>query len=169
MTGHAILTPLLMVIVMIAGDFLAMSLTTDNVRPSPLPNAWRIGRLTIAGVVMGICQLAFCAGVLAVGKFGLNIGIDALRTLAFAALVFSSQATIYAIRGRRRLWGARPSAWLATSSVADVLIASALAVGGISMAPLPAFVVIETLVAAAALAFVLAAVKLPVFARLRIA
>ena len=34
MTGHAILTPLLMVIVMITGDFLAMSLTTDNVRPS---------------------------------------------------------------------------------------------------------------------------------------
>ena len=32
MTGHAILTPLLMVIVMIAGDFLSMSLTTDNVR-----------------------------------------------------------------------------------------------------------------------------------------
>ena len=40
---HAILTPLLMVIVMIAGDFLSMSLTTDNLRPSPMPNAWRIG------------------------------------------------------------------------------------------------------------------------------
>jgi len=35
MTGHAILTPLLMVIVMVTGDFLSMSLTTDNVRPSP--------------------------------------------------------------------------------------------------------------------------------------
>jgi len=31
--------PLLMVIVMITGDFLSMSLTTDNVRPSPIPNA----------------------------------------------------------------------------------------------------------------------------------
>jgi magnesium-transporting ATPase (P-type) len=60
MTGHAILTPLLMVIVMVAGDFLAMSLTTDNVQPSPMPNAWRIGNLTIAGVIMGVCLLAFC-------------------------------------------------------------------------------------------------------------
>jgi H+-transporting ATPase len=42
MTGHAILTPMLMVILMITGDFLAMSLTTDNVRPSPMLNAWRI-------------------------------------------------------------------------------------------------------------------------------
>jgi len=168
MTGHAILTPLLMVIVMIAGDFLAMSLTTDNVRPSPIPNAWRIGPLTMAGVAMGVCQLAFCAGVLAVGKFRLNLGIDALRTLAFAALVFSSQATIYAIRGRRHLWGARPSLWLVASSVADLLIAAALAVGGIAMTPLPALIVASTLVAAAALAFGLAVVKVPVFAHLRI-
>ena len=74
MTGHAILTPLLMVIIMIAGDFLAMSLTTDKVRPSPLPNAWRIGNLTIAGVIMGLCLLAFCTGVLAVGQFALGLG-----------------------------------------------------------------------------------------------
>ena len=40
MTGHAILTPLLMIIVMMAGDLLGMSLTTDNVRPSLLPNNW---------------------------------------------------------------------------------------------------------------------------------
>jgi H+-transporting ATPase len=39
MTGHAILTPLLMVLIMITGDFLGMSLTTDNVRPSAAPNA----------------------------------------------------------------------------------------------------------------------------------
>jgi H+-transporting ATPase len=169
MTGRSILTPLLMVMVMIAGDFLAMSLTTDKVHPSPLPNAWRIGRLTMAGVVMGLCQAAFCAGVLAVGRFRLNLDIDSLRTLAFAALVFSSQAMIYAIRGRRRLWGARPSLWLAGSSLADLLIASVLAVGGFAMTPLPLSVVIETLVAAAALAVVLALVKLPVFARLGIA
>jgi H+-transporting ATPase len=67
MTGQAILTPLLMVIAMIAGDFLARSLATDNVRPSPMPNAWRIGSLTTAGVTMGVCQLAFCTGVLAAG------------------------------------------------------------------------------------------------------
>src|ERR1700722_17274969 len=41
MTGHAILTPLLMALVMITGDFLGMSLTTDNVWPSPTPNAWQ--------------------------------------------------------------------------------------------------------------------------------
>ena len=49
MTGHAILTPLLMVIVMITGDFLTMSLTTDNVQPSPMPNTWRHRQLDNGG------------------------------------------------------------------------------------------------------------------------
>jgi H+-transporting ATPase len=169
MTGQAILTPLLMVIVMIAGDFLAMSLTTDNVRPSPMPNAWRIGSLTTAGVTMGVCQLAFCTGVLAAGHFGLKLGTDALRTLAFAALVFSSQATIYAIRGRRHLWGPRPGLWVIVSSVADVMIASIFAVAGIFMTPLPTSVVPGVFAAAAVFAAALAVVKVLVFAPFRIA
>jgi hypothetical protein len=153
-------------LVMIAGDFLAMSLTTNNVRPSPMPNAWRIGSLATAGVTMGVCQLAFCTGVLAAGHFGLKLGTDALRTLAFAALVFSSQATIYAIRGRRHLWGPRPGLWVAVSSVADVMIASIFAVAGIFMTPL---VVAGVFASAALFAAALAVVKVLVFARFRIA
>jgi H+-transporting ATPase len=168
MTGQAILTPLLMVIVMIAGDFLAMSLTTDNVRPSPTPNSWRIGSLTIAGVVMAICLLAFCSTVLAVGKFEMGLGIEELRTLAFIALVFGSQATIYAIRQRRHLWGSRPSLWLAVSSATDILIASVLSIKGIAMVPLPAWIVAGTLAAAAAFAVVADLVKLPAFRLLRV-
>ena len=158
-----------MVIVMITGDFLAMSLTTDNVRPSAMPNAWRIGDLTIAGVIMGISLLAFCGGVLAVGKFEMGLGIDALRTLAFVVLVFGSQATLYAIRQRRHLWGSCPSLWLAASSVTDILIASVLSIEGIAMAPLPARIAAGTLAAAAVFAVVLDLVKVPAFRRLGIA
>ncbi len=169
MTRHAILTPLLMVLVMITGDFLSMSLTTDNVRPSPTPNAWRIGSLTMAGVIMGACLLSFSTGILAVGKFGMDLGTEALRTLAFVVLVFGGQATVYAIRERRHLWGCRPSLLLAVSSMADIAIASTLAVGGIAMTALPPLLVAGTLVAAATFAFILDLVKIPVFARLGIA
>jgi H+-transporting ATPase len=168
-TGHAILTPMLMVILMITSDFLAMSLTTDNVRPSPMPNAWRIGKLTIAGIVMGGCLLLFCIAVLAVGKFQMGLGIDALRTLAMVALVFGSEATLYAIRERRRLWSSHPSLWVVVSTVCDILIITTLVARGIAMTPLPMFVVGETLAAAAAFAFILDFAKVPVFNRLKIA
>jgi H+-transporting ATPase len=168
MTGHAILTPLLMVIVMIAGDFLAMSLTTDNVRASSAPNAWHIGKLTIAGIVLAVSLLVFCCAVLALGTFVLGLALPSLQTLAFVTLVFGSQAMIYAIRGRPHLWSIRPSLLLAGSSVIDVAVACGLAVAGIAMQPLSAAVVASTLGAACAFAVALDLVKWPVFARLGI-
>jgi H+-transporting ATPase len=168
MTGHAVLTPLLMVLVMISGDFLSMSLTTDRVQPSKKPNSWQIGRITIAGVILGICFLAFSTAILAVGKFELQLGIEALQTLSAVGIVFGSQATTYVIRGRQHLWGLRPSLILVLSSVADVLIMSTLAICGIAMAPLALWVVVCEFAAAIAFGLFLDVVKIPVFARLRI-
>jgi H+-transporting ATPase len=167
-TGQAILTPMLMVIVMIAGDFLAMSLTTDNVRTTPAPNAWRVDKLTIAGVILGTSLVGFCCAALALGTFALRLPISVLQTLSFVTLVFGSQAMIYAIRGRPHLWSIRPSLWLAGSSLLDVAIASFLAIAGIATAPLSAVVVTATLIAACVFAVVLDLVKWLTFARLGI-
>jgi H+-transporting ATPase len=168
MTGHAVLTPMLMVIVMITGDFLSMSLATDRVRPSKTPNSWQIGRITIAGVILGVCFLAFSTTILAMGKFELHLGIEALRTLCAVGIVFGSQATTYVIRDRQHLWGLRPSLILVLSSLADVLIISMMAIRGIAMAPLAIWVVACEFSAAIAFGLVLDVVKIPVFARLRI-
>ena len=163
MTGQAILTPLLMALIMIIGDILGMSLTTDNVRPSRLPNVWRIGNLTIAGAVIGVGQLAFCVSAFAVGAHLAGYDIDKLRTLAFVIIVFGNQATTYNNRERRRIWSSRPSLWLAASSCVDILIAATLALTGIAMAPLPLIAVAGTFVAAVAFAFAMDFVKVPVF------
>jgi len=169
MTGHAILTPMLMVIVMLTGDLLGMSLATDNVRPSVMPNAWRIGQLTIAGVFMGVSELVFCAAVLAFAKFRLSFGIETLRTVAFLAIVFGNQATTYTNRARGRMSSCRPSGWLVGSSVADLTIGSTLAICGIAMTALPILVVGGILAAAAVFAFLVDFAKVPLFHRLKIA
>jgi len=168
MTGHAVLTPMLMVIVMISGDFLAMSLTTDRVTPTKMPNSWQIGRITTAGVIFGVCFLGFSTAILAFGDFQMHLGIEALQTLSVVGIVFGSQATTYVIRGRQHLWGLRPSIWLVLSSVADVLIISTLATFGIAMAPLPIAVIAIVFLAAIAFGAILDVVKIPVFAHLHI-
>ena len=167
MTGHAILTPLLMVILMSTGDFLAMSSTTDNVRPSAKPNAWRINNLTIAGIVLGISNLIFCSAILALGKYRLGLDIKTLQTLAAVTLVFSGQAVFYVVRDRQRLWSSKPSRWVVLSSVADVLIITCLAASGYLMAALPLALIAGILGAAIVFAFVLDRVKVAVFARLK--
>jgi H+-transporting ATPase len=168
MTGHAILTPMLMVIIMITGDFLGMSLTTDRVRASPEPNAWKIRSLTVAGALMGIGELIFCTAILAYGKYVMHMDLNTLRTFAFVAIVFGNQATTYNNRERRHLWASRPSNWVLVSSGVDILIATTLSVVGLAMAPLPLLVVIGTLAGAAALAVLLDFVKVPAFRRLAI-
>jgi H+-transporting ATPase len=84
-------------------------------------------------------------------------------------IVFGSQVTTYVIRGRQHLWGLRPSILLVLSSVADILIISTLATLGIAMAPLPITVIAGEFAAAIAFGLVLDVVKIPVFARLKIA
>jgi H+-transporting ATPase len=166
-TGHAILTPLLMVLSIMTGDFLAMSSTTDNVRPSARPNAWRVDSLTIAGVAIGVCSLIFCVAVLAVGKFPLGFDLARLRTLTLVTLLFSSQAIFYVVRERRRLWSSRPSLIVIASSTVDIAIILTMAIYGILMAPLPVPVIGGVFVAALALALVLDQVKVAVFGWLR--
>jgi H+-transporting ATPase len=167
-TGHAILTPPLMVLVMITGDFLGMAITTDNVRASPRPNAWNIGRLTVAGVVMGIGELAFCSFILMMGVYRFGFSLQSIQTLAFVTLVFGNQATTYNNRERRRLWASRPSYWLLVSSGADILIASTLAIAGIAMTPLSAADVAGVLGVAIVFSLLMDLIKVPLFRRLQI-
>ena len=168
MTGHAILTPMLMVIVMITGDFLSMSLTTDRVRPSVTPNSWQIDKITGAGAAFGVCLLAFCTAVLALGFFVLHLPVPVLRTLSIVAIVFGSQATIYAIRERRHFLGLRPTAWLLGTSLADILIIFILAMRGIMMTRLPLSLIGGELAAAVLFGLALNWLKIPIFRQLQL-
>jgi len=170
MTGHAILTPMLMIISMLGGDIPGMSLTTDRVRPSTLPNRWHIGNLTVAGVFMGLSELLFCVSILAIGHYRMGMGIATLQTLAFVTLVCGNQAMTYAIRARGRIWASpHPSRWLVLSSFADLGSALTLAGCGWLMMPLPIWVLACVLAGAMVFVFVLDLVKVSVFARLKIA
>jgi H+-transporting ATPase len=168
-SGTAVLTPLLMVLMMVVGDFFALSSATDNVRASSLPNVWRIGNLTIAGIILGFCDLVFCIASLAAGHFVLGLDSDTLRTLTVITLVYSGQAVFYVSRERRHLWSSRPGSWLIASSLRDITLFSTLAIQGILMAPLPATIVACVFGAAIVLGFCLDTVKVMLFRRLAIA
>jgi H+-transporting ATPase len=168
MTGRAVLTPLLMVISMITGDFLSMLCTTDNVHVSAAPSVWRVKGITAAGAVLGFSTLIFCVGTLAAGKYGLKLGLEALRTLALVALIFSGQAILYVVRERRHLWSSVPSPWLLAASFADLLIIVTLSTRGILMTRLPVALVLAVLAAAAVFGLLLDLIKIPVFRRLNI-
>jgi H+-transporting ATPase len=169
MTGQAILTPMLMVLMMVTGDFLAMSSSTDNVRPSPTPSVWKIGRLTAAVVIMGMFDLLFCVTCFSIGRFLLNLDTGTLQTLTVVTLVFSGQAVFYVARERQHLWSSRPGKWLVVSSAVDLALISFLAINGFLMRPLAVAIVAALFAAAIIFSFLLDAAKTFLFRRLGIA
>jgi H+-transporting ATPase len=169
MTGQAILTPMLMVLMMVTGDFLAMSSSTDNVRPSPTPSVWKIGSLTAAGIIMGIFDLLFCLACFSTGRFLLNLDTGTLQTLTVVTLVFSGQAVFYVARERQHLWNSLPGKWLIICSAVDLTLISLLAVNGVLMRPLAIAIVAGLLAAAVIFSLLLDLLKVALFRRLRIA
>jgi H+-transporting ATPase len=168
LTGHAVMTPTLMVLMLVTNDLLAMSLTTDRASPARSPSRWRMRDITGVGIALGACKLAFSMGVLVYGKSRLGLEPGALQTLAFVILVFGSQAVLYVVRERRRLWSSAPGRWVVAASLADIGIVFAFASTGILMSPLPWRTVAAVLGAAIGFALVLDQVKQPILAAFKL-
>ncbi|WP_164479481.1 HAD-IC family P-type ATPase [Methylocystis rosea] len=163
-TGHAIVTPMQMALLLITGDFLTMAIATDRATPSSQPDAWRLGPITGAAGSFAFAGLLFLSAIMLVGERVLGLSIDELRTVAFLSLVFFGQATVYILRERQRLWSSAPSGWLLASSSFNIAIAIVLALAGWLMAPLPAWIVGELFLATLLFAFFLDLLKSFVFA-----
>lgn len=157
-----------MVLMLVTNDILAMSLTTARSSVSSSPSVWRMTSITAAAVVLGACKLMFSVAVLAFGKYWLGLGPGPVQTIAFVALIFGSQALIYVVRERRRIWSSMPSAWVLAASAVDIAIVSTLAHSGVLMAPLPWSVLAMVLVGAIGFALILDQVKRPALAAFRI-
>ena len=162
LTGHAVLTPALMVLLFMTNDFLSMSLTTDRASPAPSPSVWRMRNVTAAAIGIGLCKLAFSTSVLAFGTFRLGLGPGELQTMAFVTLVFGNQAVLYVLRERRHMWSSRPGNCVLASSALDIAIVSVLALSGTLMEPLAWPVIAAVFTAAIGLGLLLDQIKLPV-------
>jgi H+-transporting ATPase len=158
-TRHFVTTPLLIVLLLLANDFVTMSLAVDHARPSPRPERWRVSALVSASLALATVVLAesFLDLWLARGVF--HLSWPETQTLIFLMLVFSGQATVYVVRERGHFWTSRPVGWLVAATVADVIVVSALAVGGVLMTPIGLPYVLLVLGVAAAFMLVMDPVK----------
>lgn len=125
--GQFATTPLLVVLLLLANNFATMSLATDRVSTPRLPERWGVPGLIIASASLALPLILLSFGVWYVGSLGLGLHLGALQTLVFVWLVASAQATIYSVRERQHFWHSAPSAWLAASSVADIVVVAILA------------------------------------------
>ena len=165
--GQLVFTPLLMALLLLANDVVSMMLTADNAHVSQRPDTWQVGRTIVGALMVAVPMLGSSLALLwGSGQLWPGGGIDQLRTVIFLTLVFSSQVTSYVVRTSLPAWKDRPSRPLLAASVLATTGASALALWGVLMAPVPGPLLL--LIAAATLAggFVADRLKVPSFRRL---
>jgi H+-transporting ATPase len=146
-TGVFVVTPLLIILLLFANDFVTMSISTDNVSYSRKPDRWNVPPLVVASFALALPVLLLSFVFFYVANYVLRLPTGQLQTLMFIMLVFTGQANVYLVRERRHFWKSTPSRWMLLGTLADIVIVSILATQGILMIAIPFSFIIFSLLA----------------------
>jgi H+-transporting ATPase len=127
------------VLLLFLGDFVSMSISTDNVRFSLKPDTFDVSRLFgvsgSLGVLMTIESAVFT--VAGLSYFGLIGNVEKIYTFGFAYLNLSGVFTLMIVRERDHFWKSRPSKILSITVIAEILLVMAISILGVlELAPL---------------------------------
>jgi H+-transporting ATPase len=142
-----VVTPLLIILLLFANDFVTMSIATDNVSYSRKPDQWKVLPLVVASFALALPVLLLSFVFFYVANNILHLVTGQLQTLMFIMLVFTGQANVYLVRERQHFWKSTPSRWMLLGTLADVLIVSLMATQGILMVAIPFSFIVFSLLA----------------------
>jgi H+-transporting ATPase len=138
-TGLFVVGAFQVVLLLFLVDFVTISLSTDNVRPSEKPETWNITPLVKGATILGVASVIESLGLLYLGLKYLGLSnTAALNTFSFDMLLFGGLFTIFVVRERGNFWKSKPSRPLLIAVIADILISSIISIIGIpGLAPIP--------------------------------
>ncbi|WP_027820846.1 plasma-membrane proton-efflux P-type ATPase [Paraburkholderia bannensis] len=168
LTKGFVISPRLIVLLLFANDFVTMSIAGDRVRPATRPQSWRVRQLLGAASVLAAVSLAFTLSLYAVMRAQLGLDYAQMQTMVFLMLVFTTQANVYVLRSDARIWTFAPAAIMASVSVMDIVLVSAMAVTGTLMAAVALRQLGVLISAVVAFTLVLDQIKGIVFRRFRL-
>lgn len=162
-TKSLLLTPGLMVALLVLNDFVTLSIATDAVSVSRAFDAWHVGKLLAAAVVLAVFTAGAVAGTIGMVAHVWRLNAAELRGTVFLALAVMGQIAAFVVRDRRAFVGLPPSRCLLATAVLALAAVAAMALRGALMPPLPAGAVAAAFGMLLVAGLLLNAVKLPVF------
>jgi len=132
-TGKYIISAFAMILNMFLTDFVKISLSTDNVRPSREPDAWDITGLVKVALALSSLMVVESFGLLFIGFKYLDLMTNdqSLYAFTFQILNYSAIFSVFNVRERRHFWNSLPSKTLLTSLIADIIVATIISTVGI--------------------------------------
>ena len=139
-TGQFVVSATAMLLLVFLTDFAKISLATDNVRPSKIPETWNIGGFIIVSVVLGVVMVAETLLFMwfSWSRFGLGSNTAALHTFSFLLLLYFGVFSVVSARERRWFWSSLPSKTFMAALTADATVGTILTFAGLpGLMPLP--------------------------------
>jgi H+-transporting ATPase len=127
------------VLLLFLGDFVSMSISTDNVHSSLKPDTFSVSRLLGVSGTLGVLMTAesVILTVPCMFYFGLTGNADKIYTFGFAYLNIAGIFTLMSVRERDHFWKSRPSKFLLATVTLEILFIIAVSLIGIlELAPL---------------------------------
>jgi H+-transporting ATPase len=145
-TGHFVVSALVMILLLFMTDFVKLALSTDNVKLPRQPEKWDIPNLVKVAFALAGVSIVELLGMLYIGF--VYMGFDAqnsdVYTLTFVMLFYSAIFLLLNVRERGHFWKSAPSKPLTLAIFADVIIGILIATSGV--ADLPAISIWITLI-----------------------
>ncbi|KAJ4761302.1 Plasma membrane ATPase [Rhynchospora pubera] len=132
-------SPFMVLIIAILNDGTIMTISKDRVKPSPLPDSWKLKEIFATGIVLGtymaIMTVVFFWAAHETDFFSRTFGVrpinnnnDQLMSAVYLQVSIVSQALIFVTRSRSLSYFERPGFFLVIAFIIAQLIATVLAV-----------------------------------------
>lgn len=143
---HNILLSLIgMSFLVMANDFVSMTLATDNVESTSNPNKWNVKNIILASLIPALFYVLGDIVVVLVGIHYFHLQWKELTTLVMLSFIFNSQFRVLIVRERKHFWSSLPGKGLLISSTSAIVGIALIALFGILVPSLSIFIVLTVL------------------------
>ena len=132
-------------LLVLANDFVTMSLATDNVIHTGSPDKWNVKNNILAS--LGPALLYVLGDVIAIlaGRNYFHLQWTELTTLVMLMLIFNSQLRVLIFRERRHFWSSLPGKGLMISCATAIIGFAVITLSGVLVPPLKLSIVLTLL------------------------
>lgn len=143
---HNILLSLIgMSFLVMANDFVSMTLATDSVESTSNPNKWNVKNIILASLIPALFYVLGDIVVVLIGIHYFHLRWNELTTLVMLSFIFNSQFRVLIVRERKHFWSSLPGKGLLISSASAIVGIALIALFGILVPSLSIFIVLTVL------------------------
>ena len=158
MTHSYILSPLIAILVLLANDFLTITIATDHTQPLLRPARWNIPGLIAASSSIAFVPFLFTISIYGLAQY-LHYPFDTIRTIVYCSLIYLGGTTLLAIRAWPFGWSVRPSRTLLGALLFSLAFGSIVSGFGIFIVAMPPIFFVIIIFGAIASFFLIEAIK----------